>query len=308
MYLTVILIDPPTDFDVATILRFLYVYAGPSFKLVVLDKKLSFGRVARYARIPLSLLKALIDVPKEVRLCRRNVMVMDRDGVDVTDLRIDCENLVIAIPFSGNPPSMEGSVTKVKPPVLCGLRRYEAVSLLYALMKYVCGVRLEPYCECSNWGLCSAEAVRDLMYLARKVAESKVTMDSCVFFEPHAVAAVIGKVVNRLGFAAELSWSRAEVGFGACRQLIAISLLNAYSNRFVGSVIIEVNGYSVRIECRGLSSDEVPICGSCMCVDALSGVATVCGETVDLTARSVDYGLVRLVGIHGDESGETLSL
>ncbi len=302
MYFTIALVNPPEPFDEAVILRFLYVFLGPRFNMVVAgSKSKGFIDIVKYSRVPPSIVRCVYrkarDLERELRQFEK-VLVMGKDGVDVLDYEVsDCRELAIVIPWS----SVElRDVEKVvvKPPVITGITRYDAISLLYSLARCICKVGIDETCSCINWGSCGPMEIKQMMYLARKAIESAIYVDSCTFVEPHALAAVMNKIAIKKSLLVELRSAVMERRIDGCIEIVDLDVVDARNLEFVGSMRILMEGSKINIVCddevveRGLS-----ICDSCMCLAPSEGKAVICGEEVSSYSEGVDYGLIRLVGI-----------
>jgi len=295
MYLTVLLVEPPDVFDAATILRFLYTFIGPRFKLVVVSsRKPNLYRLCSYSRVPITIAKALVSLRRSANLDEDRAVVMDYSAPEnmITKLGVAPKNVVIS--WIGVRDSL--NAIRVRPPLSSGIVRYDAVSLLYALLRDQAIASLLESCGCVDWGRCDSDVIKSVMYLARKLVESSFNVDGCSAYEVHAVAAVVSKALKRWRLLAELEEGVLIRAISGCEQQVSLNVFDMEGG-FAGRMTISVHGKRVEISCTEGLALRCPLCGVCFCLDLATMSATICGQSAEIRGEGVDYSLVRFLGI-----------
>jgi len=262
--------------------------------------------VIRYSRVPPSILRMVLmelGLSDTKQLLNRveKFFVLGSEGEEVVELELsvdDLRNTLFVVDWAGvvKSRSMNGRAVFVKPPIRTGILRYDAVSLLYAVLKHV--VRIEPLqrCECAT--KCIEVDIHKLLYLARKALESSIHLDSCRLLEPHALVSVMNKLLRERGLVGELGEAVIEERLDGCRQRISIDVFDTPRLEFVGRVHIDVRSNVVEILCdEHLSRALRGVCRSCMCLYPELSEVELCGARISLSTKGVDYGLVGLFGI-----------
>ncbi len=239
------------------------------------------------------------DRVKELVSKSSTLLLLSSEGKNVLDLdRSSITNPVFIIDWSGESRSLSTrNAIRVAPPLKTGALRYDAVSALYALLRYVMGIAPNDSCRCEKG--CVGIDIRKLIYVSKKVIESMHYLDRCWVVEPHALIAVFNKVARSRGLIAEMSYALVEETLDSCRQRVFVDVFDAKNIDFVGRVTVELDGCTLRIDCDEVVARRLSdtLCGACLCMDPASKSVEICGSRMDLSMESVDYGLVRLLGI-----------
>ncbi len=279
MYVTLLMVSPPNEFEIAVVLRTLYTMLSNAFELHVYgEKPLVIERVLRYSRVPARVLRERMHLHTlhevEQILKEREVVLVDpNEGQSIEVL--DCvENPVFAVCYDERIlERFRDRFRKVVRVRVLGLDilSYECIAVIYGYAKYVCRY-FERGVACRD---IDAELLRDAVYIGRKVLESISWFDNNAVLEPSAVVAVVNKALRKRSLRMDLIESMLRIDHirGSIEQVFRVEVSRIPSLEEVCKLEIVFDGSKLLI--------PIPFDARCrdvrtLCIDLRVGEGRFC--------------------------------
>ncbi|RLE57675.1 MAG: hypothetical protein DRJ40_00200 [Thermoprotei archaeon] len=247
----VLLLFPTEDFDVASVLRFLYACVGvEGFDVFVLGC-VDVRRVLRYSRVPVSVLVKRLHVidesgVREVLGSSRVCGVVDpRSGTRVWSVNRVPDTLVI---------DYVGSWSRFRG--FCGGEVVLISSLGSSLLTYegIC-VLYEFFVRRGSWSCAPAmdvvpsDLLKQVCYVASKVVEAIEFVDNFYVVAPSTLVSVLRNVYARFGYVLELRETGIKFdhvrGFAVCRYVVDVYRSRDLS--YVTTLVMEQRGNELKV-------------------------------------------------------------